>query len=101
MSNEETIPETTDVPKLLGHPGKHLTEEDLKKLQSDKLLVSDFKCLKLEKEAKKNWDLFYKRNSTNFFKDRHWTTREFTELCQSSEVSSSGNLARCFQIFLH
>uniref|UniRef100_UPI0031B8B38C tRNA N(3)-methylcytidine methyltransferase METTL6 n=1 Tax=Homo sapiens TaxID=9606 RepID=UPI0031B8B38C len=31
-------------------------------------------------EAQKNWDLFYKRNSTNFFKDRHWTTREFEEL---------------------
>ncbi|KAG8572813.1 hypothetical protein GDO81_012172 [Engystomops pustulosus] len=48
--------------------------------QSDVILVSEFKQLKLEKEAQKNWDLFYKRNSTNFFKDRHWTTREFEEL---------------------
>ncbi|XP_066441332.1 tRNA N(3)-methylcytidine methyltransferase METTL6 isoform X2 [Eleutherodactylus coqui] len=48
--------------------------------QSDIRLVSEFKQLKLEKEAQKNWDLFYKRNSTNFFKDRHWTTREFEEL---------------------
>ncbi|XP_001379965.1 tRNA N(3)-methylcytidine methyltransferase METTL6 isoform X1 [Monodelphis domestica] len=43
-------------------------------------IVSAFKQAKLEKEAQKNWDLFYKRNSTNFFKDRHWTTREFEEL---------------------
>lgn len=30
----------------------------------------DLKLKKLEKEAEKNWNLFYKRNSTNFFKDR-------------------------------
>ncbi|XP_018418256.1 PREDICTED: methyltransferase-like protein 6 [Nanorana parkeri] len=50
------------------------------KLQTDSVLVSEFKQLKLETNAQKNWDLFYKRNSTNFFKDRHWTTREFEEL---------------------
>ena len=33
--------------------------------------MSDFKQNKLEKEAQKNWDLFY---TTNVFKDRHWTT---------------------------
>ncbi|XP_026573578.1 methyltransferase-like protein 6 isoform X2 [Pseudonaja textilis] len=49
-------------------------------LAPNQVLISDFKQQKLEKEAQKNWDLFYKRNSTNFFKDRHWTTREFEEL---------------------
>lgn len=29
---------------------------------------------------KKNWDLFYKRNETRFFRDRHWTIREFGQL---------------------
>ncbi|XP_075403312.1 tRNA N(3)-cytidine methyltransferase METTL6 isoform X3 [Tenrec ecaudatus] len=57
-----------------------LSSEEEEKLQRDQALVSDFKQQKLEKEAQKNWDLFYKRNSTNFFKDRHWTTREFEEL---------------------
>lgn len=33
-------------------------------------IVSDFKAQKLEKDAQKNWDLFYKRNETRFFKDR-------------------------------
>lgn len=59
---------------------RELTEEEKQKLQNDTQLVSDFKCQKLEKEALKNWDLFYKRNTTNFYKDRHWTKREFQEL---------------------
>ncbi|XP_038850344.1 tRNA N(3)-methylcytidine methyltransferase METTL6-like isoform X2 [Salvelinus namaycush] len=60
--------------------GRTLNEKEMEKLTGDQTLVSDFKQMKLEKEAQKNWDLFYKRNTTNFFKDRHWTTREFEEL---------------------
>ncbi|XP_058687681.1 tRNA N(3)-methylcytidine methyltransferase METTL6 isoform X1 [Poecile atricapillus] len=63
-----------------GHSARVLSPEEAEKLAKDQVLVSEFKQLKLEKEAQKNWDLFYKRNSTNFFKDRHWTTREFQEL---------------------
>lgn len=63
-----------------------LTEEELDRLSGERALVSDFKQMKLEKEAQKNWDLFYKRNTTNFFKDRHWTTREFEELKACREV---------------
>ena len=58
-----------------------LSEETLKQLQrQESRKVSDFQASKLEAEAARNWDLFYKRNSTNFFKDRHWTKREFEEL---------------------
>ncbi|KAJ3329821.1 hypothetical protein HDU76_007089 [Blyttiomyces sp. JEL0837] len=42
--------------------------------------VTAFMANKLINEAAKHWDLFYKRNTTNFFKDRHWTFREFEEL---------------------
>ncbi|XP_072535001.1 tRNA N(3)-methylcytidine methyltransferase METTL6 [Salminus brasiliensis] len=65
-----------------------LSEEEREKLRSERVLVSDFKQQKFELEAQKNWDLFYKRNSTNFFKDRHWTTREFEELkaCREFET---------------
>ncbi|NXT00858.1 METL6 protein, partial [Jacana jacana] len=63
-----------------GHSARILSPEEAERLAKDQVLVSEFKQLKLEKEAQKNWDLFYKRNSTNFFKDRHWTTREFEEL---------------------
>lgn len=63
------------------HPARKLSEAEITKLQKDVTCVSDFKRNKLEKEAQKNWDLFYKRNTTKFFKDRHWTKREFDELC--------------------
>lgn len=58
-----------------------LTCEKKEQLEKqDQRLVTKFKAEKFQAEAKKHWDLFYKRNATNFFKDRHWTTREFEEL---------------------
>lgn len=48
-------------------------------------LVPEYKASILEKDAKRFWDLFYKRNETRFFKDRHWTTREFKELVGYSD----------------
>jgi methyltransferase-like protein 6 len=42
--------------------------------------VSQFWKDKYEREAKKNWDMFYRRNETNFFKDRHYLEREFKEI---------------------
>lgn len=65
---------------------RQLTQEELDRLGGERTVVSDFKQTKLEKEAQKNWDLFYKRNTTHFFKDRHWTTREFEELKACREV---------------
>lgn len=35
---------------------------------------------KYENEAGKFWDIFYKRNGTKFFKDRHYLDREFPQL---------------------
>jgi len=43
-------------------------------------MVSEFWVNKYKDQAARNWDLFYKRNSDHFFKDRHWTDREFPEL---------------------
>lgn len=48
-------------------------------------LVSNFKANQIEKDSKKHWDLFYKRNEDRFFKDRHWTIREFEELVAKSQ----------------
>jgi methyltransferase-like protein 6 len=55
-------------------------EEEATLSRQDSRLVSEFQAMKLEKEAKKHWDIFYKRNENRFFKDRHWTTREFKVL---------------------
>jgi hypothetical protein len=59
-------------------------------------LVSEFRAVKLETEAKRSWDLFYKRNQTKFFKDRHWTTREFQELL-GRDVFNISTLVRHYQ----
>lgn len=60
---------------------KELSESEKLLLEKQNTrLVSEFKSMKLEQECKKHWDLFYKRNEDRFFKDRHWTTREFFEL---------------------
>jgi methyltransferase-like protein 6 len=58
-------------------------------LSKDTNLISEFKKNKLEIDAKKHWDLFYRRNKTNFFKDRHWTMREFDELNDTLNVDST------------
>ncbi|XP_064023315.1 tRNA N(3)-methylcytidine methyltransferase METTL6 [Pogoniulus pusillus] len=79
-SNVTTVCAEDDALQRKGHSARTLSPEEAEKLAKGQGLVSEFKQLKLEKEAQKNWDLFYKRNSTNFFKDRHWTTREFEEL---------------------
>uniref|UniRef100_A0A2I2ZJN5 Methyltransferase 6, tRNA N3-cytidine n=1 Tax=Gorilla gorilla gorilla TaxID=9595 RepID=A0A2I2ZJN5_GORGO len=79
----------------IGLQARILTSEEEETLKRDQTLVSDFKQQKLEQEAQKNWDLFYKRNSTNFFKDRHWTTREFEELRSCREQNPLYDTERC------
>ena len=44
---------------------------------------------KLEKESSRNWDKFYTRNTTNFFKDRHYLQREFHEVFETGEGEQS------------
>jgi len=46
------------------------------------------------------WDLFYKRNSTHFFKDRHWTLREFEEIKEASQAVSFEYLVVLFFKFV-
>ena len=74
-----------------GQTGTAPTREEVDGPAGERTLVSGFKQMKLEKEAQKNWDLFYKRNTTNFFKDRHWTCREFEELRACREVREDGH----------
>ncbi|XP_017481969.1 PREDICTED: methyltransferase-like protein 6 [Rhagoletis zephyria] len=65
---------------------KCLTDEEKNRLRAqDSRLVTEFKAKKLEEEAQRHWDIFYKRNETHFFKDRRWTTREFEELLEGTQ----------------
>jgi methyltransferase-like protein 6 len=56
--------------------------DELLKSQDKGKGVTEFWKDKYEKDAKKNWDIFYKRNTTNFFKDRHYLEREFPQLVE-------------------
>jgi hypothetical protein len=51
-------------------------------------LMKEEDRIRLEQKQAENWDKFYMRNSSNFFKDRHWITREFPEVLadQSCEM---------------
>ncbi|BFZ64661.1 hypothetical protein YB2330_005812 [Saitoella coloradoensis] len=48
--------------------------------------LKPFWISKYKSEAAKNWDLFYKRNTTNFFRDRHWLDREFSSILSSGPI---------------
>lgn len=77
---------------------KILSNDERKQLeQQNSRLVPEFKAKQLEENAKKHWDLFYKRNDTRFFKDRHWTTREFNELI-SNGASGDGKGKRLLEV---
>jgi methyltransferase-like protein 6 len=56
---------------LVLHEPPELTEEMRETLEKqNSRMVSEFQANKLESQACKNWNLFYKRNETRFFKDR-------------------------------
>ncbi|GJQ82960.1 hypothetical protein Trydic_g5959 [Trypoxylus dichotomus] len=75
---------------LLITDGKQLTQKEIDLMEAqNSRLVTPFQAESLEKNARKHWDLFYKRNEDKFFRDRHWTTREFKELLDSMDDSNT------------
>lgn len=63
------------------HRLKALSDEEKQRLeQQNSRMITEVKAAGLERDARRHWDIFYKRNETKFFRDRHWTTREFQEL---------------------
>jgi len=71
MGEDTTVDNSEEVSKS--------RRDEILRLQDSRKL-SEFQVQQLEKNAKKNWDVFYKQNETRFFKDRHWTVREFPEI---------------------
>lgn len=68
---------------------KDLSLDEVNKLElQNSYLVTEYKAKTLEQNARKYWDLFYKRNETRFFKDRHWTITEFKELLEDYDTNT-------------
>lgn len=72
-----------------GLPSVELTDEERRKLESLPALNA-FQREKLDRDSKKNWDLFYKRNGNRFFKNRYWTKHEFQELFELEQTGNDG-----------
>lgn len=51
--------------------------EEQEEIVRKQVPASDFKRMKLQEGLRRNWDKFYLRNKSNFFKDRWWTQHEF------------------------
>lgn len=59
-------------------------------LSQDKTELSPFIYNKFETQAPKMWNVFYKHNSTHFYKDRHYISKEFPELASVSKLLEVG-----------
>lgn len=59
-------------------------------LSNDQTSLSPFIYTKFEKQASKMWNDFYKHNSTNFYKDRHYLIKEFSEMLSMSTLLEVG-----------
>ncbi|ETS65223.1 hypothetical protein PaG_00292 [Moesziomyces aphidis] len=55
-------------------------------LAQNRRTATAFTVTKHSNDAAKNWDKFYKNHADKFFKDRHWTSREFGTAVGSSSV---------------
>lgn len=90
FEKESMYSEDDNQEEVVSNKTKALTDEEKQKLEyQNSRLVPEFKANQLELNARKNWDLFYKRNDTRFFRDRHWTTREFEELLSTSDQANA------------
>lgn len=54
------------------------------------MVINQYWQEKYRRESGKSWNLFYRRNQTRFFKDRHWTHREFPLLLTCDSVFEIG-----------
>ncbi|WFD02241.1 hypothetical protein MOBT1_000922 [Malassezia obtusa] len=57
-------------------------------LAQNRRVSTPFMVDKTQREAGKAWDKFYKAHQDRFFKNRHWTDREFAELRAAGDADA-------------
>lgn len=67
------------IPKIFSL-SEEMKQELKSKIEQDNSTKAPFWYDKFEIESQKNWDKFYRHNSTNFFHDRNYIEYEFPEL---------------------
>ncbi|KAG6541467.1 hypothetical protein Mapa_017140 [Marchantia paleacea] len=55
--------------------------------------ISSYWRDKYEKDARKYWDIFYKRNENRFFKDRHYLDKEWGKYFTSMDIDAGPAIA--------
>ena len=76
-------------------PDEEFKQKAIEIIKQDEGEVTEFKKEKLEKEAAKHWNVFYKRNQSNFFKDRHYLLKEFAEMEEFAKENEEVQLLDC------
>lgn len=75
---------------------RFLPNDALLKLSQNVEPVTTFRANQIDRDLRKNWDIFYKRNGTRFFKDRHWPIDDISRLidgyCQNCGLNDSTNI---------
>ena len=54
-------------------------------IQEDASVLTEEQVTKLENYQRLHWDVFYKNNKVNFYKDRHYIRFEFQDLVKTVE----------------
>ena len=60
-----------------------MTENAKQIIESDDKCKGEAEVQKLENYQRLHWDVFYKNNTVNFYKDRHYIRHEFIDLVQA------------------
>lgn len=67
-------------------------------LAQNRNVATAFMQSRVQRDACRNWDKFYKAHADRFFRDRHWTDREFDEL--RADTSLASELERTHAVLL-
>lgn len=66
-----------------------MTSNAQKIIDEDAGILPEEKVKKLENYQRLHWDVFYKNNKDNFYKDRHYIRYEFLEFVEAFEGGKS------------